>query len=508
MTENRSDTKQRYTLIKEDPPFGLAHTGFKFEQKGRKEIKQFRREFRDVHPKFIKMLAEKQPKRLASIGIQPEEIAQMREDGVAPVGFVVRHITPMAARGSTNSFSNLILIPQQPYNSAIDEYLAKQLKGMRTDKAGRSRQIKLPLLRTPIFPVPRKSVAAITTARFQLAEEREEEAEKRLKIREEKKLEREQREEQRRLEKQAREDAEHEAEMAERAAWPPKGYTVQDIRRLAAQMDIDPDEAVKPISIPGNHSVEDSIDAEWNRDLIRQAMAFEDHFEIVGRKKRNKGNRKNPNKGKGKGHNTASAPKPKQRVILPSGPGNVDTYDMPIAEIEYTRRIKTYREIDGEKVDVLRYQGLLAKQRFLKMLADEHGEELRRVFKLEQCEIDGMREGFTPQGLSVHHKHPLGGAGDPTFAARANDFDNLTLIQMEPYHTAIHKYLDPQIQHLKPGETRKVKVPWPEGYWYEPPTPHVRSGPPKCDDEPKNGQNASGNDNPSPRSGPGWQRSA
>ena len=48
MTENRSDTKQRYTLIKEDPPFGLAHTGFKFEQKGRKEIKQFRREFRDV----------------------------------------------------------------------------------------------------------------------------------------------------------------------------------------------------------------------------------------------------------------------------------------------------------------------------------------------------------------------------------------------------------------------------------------------------------------------------
>jgi len=281
-------------------------------------------------------------------------------------------------------------------------------------------------------------------------------------------------------------------------------------------LDLDPDAAVAPVHIPGNHSIDDNIDAEWNRDLIRQAITFEQNFGTVGRKKRKKGDRKSPHKtSRHQTPDNQNRPRPtEQKTILPSGPGSVNSYGMPIKEVDYTRRIKTYRVIDGEKVDILRYQGLLAKQKFLKMLAGQHGDRLRDVFKLEQCEIDGMREGFTPQGLSVHHKHPLGGAGNPAVAARANDFDNLILIQMTPYHTAIHNYLDPQIDDMAPGETRKVRVPWPEGYWYEPPKPHIRSGPPKCDKQPEDcpHSNSSVSDDIPPHANrnqrPSWKRIA
>jgi len=199
--------QQRYTLIKEDPPFGIGHVGFNYTQNGRKAIKQLRQEFRQIHPEFIKYVAEKYPARLGRVGIDSDEIATMREHGIAPLGFTVRHIIPLAARGSSNDFKNLILIPQQPYAAALGEYTARQLDGMRVDKAGRSRQIKLPLPRNPVFPVPARSVDAITQARFELAAERERQAALRDEVREQQRIEREERLQVQRAQREQRKEA-------------------------------------------------------------------------------------------------------------------------------------------------------------------------------------------------------------------------------------------------------------------------------------------------------------
>ncbi|MEO0392275.1 MAG: cell envelope integrity protein TolA [Pseudomonadota bacterium] len=478
--------RPRHRLTKEDPPFRLNYTVYNFTERGRKDLRAKRKEFKRTHGEFLEYVAEKYAHRLRAVGIEETEIEAMRQ-GVAPVGFTVRHIKPLNTRDSDNSFENLVLIPQQPFGARISKYITDQVQGLKT---GKTRQVKLPLMRSPVFPVPKRSVEAVTEARFRLEEERQAEKHRRKEIREEKKAAQEERAAQKREEKRRADEEAAFREQAEARAWPPKGYTIAQLREIAAETGIDAD-VVEPVDVPGDHSMDNHI--ELHRELIRQVIDQEPFYDRLERKRKGK-----KNKGKNRDQR---GPRTNGRIIFPSGPQG-DIHGMPVVEVEYTRRKKIFDIVDGEKVDRLRYEGLVAKRKFLKMLAENHGAELKRLYDLTDCEVQDMKDGFSPEGLSVHHKRPLGGAGDPLVAAKANDFDNLILIPNDPYHTAIHRHLDPQIEDMAMGEKRKVQVAMPEGYFFVPPTPYTRSGPPKYETHGRPGDNGADRQCPPPGDSP------
>lgn len=486
----------RHKLTSENPPFGLRYTIFTHHERTHKDLRLSRKQFKKVPGGFLEYVADHYVKELFAVGIKQEEIEAMRE-GVMPVGFTVRHIKPITSKDSNHDYENLVLIPIQPFAAKINQYVRDQLEGINP---GKSRQIKLPLLRSPVFPVPKRSVNAVTETRFRIAAEKEAEEQRRRDVRDAKQLEQQERAASRREQKRLAEEAERQREIAELAAWPPRGYTLADLRRIAEETGIDAD-SVEPVDVPGDHELDNRI--ELNRALIRQVIEEEPFYDRLERKRKNgKGSTKSHHhaggKNKGRKADQGRATPSRGRLVFTSGPDAV-VHGMPVVEMQYTRRTKVFKIIDGEKVDLLRYEGLLAKQRFLKMLAEEHGAELQRIYKLTNCEVEDMKEGFSPEGLSVHHKHPLGGAGDPLVAARANDFDNLILIPNDPYHSAIHQYLDPQIEDLRHGEKRTVYAPVPEGYFFVPPVPYERSGPPKYITNPKPGTDPENRQCPPPQ---------
>ncbi|MBV6633573.1 MAG: hypothetical protein KI792_11155 [Alphaproteobacteria bacterium] len=481
---SQNSKNQAFKMPEEDPPFGLNHSVYPYQHRGRKELNRVRREARQADAEFLAHLAETRPGQLKRNGITDDEIAAMAE-GDAPVGFAIRRVIPLTDKKGTNEFSNMVLIPKQPFGAKVGQYLHQQID---TVKPSRQRTIKLPLLKGPIFRIPKRSIEAVTETRLRLEAEHQAEADRRIQIREEKRIARKAKEEQRRAEKLQREEVQEEARQAklradalqdalkERAelllelgALEQRGKYVQatDFQHLPELAALAGHEFPE-ILVPGDHDYHDG--RSWDLDAIREAIKFESAYPTMERRRKG-----------GKGRKKSQ--EPKNRIIYASGPAS-DNYGMPIAEIAYTRRVKTFKQVDGEKVDVLRYEGLLAKRKFLRKLVEEHGDEIKEAYQLTDCEVEGMRQGFSPEGLSVHHKHPLGGAGDPRVAARANDFDNFILIPNQPYHLAIHQHLDPQIERLKPNETAIVRVLMPEGSWFKPTMPYQRSGPPKCQDDP------------------------
>jgi len=97
---------------------------------------------------------------------------------------------------------------------------------------------------------------------------------------------------------------------------------------------------------------------------------------------------------------------------------------------------------------------------FLKSLSKEKEKELRAA-GLNDAEIALVKEGKVPQGWQVHHKKPLDDGGD-------NSFNNLVLIKNDPFHQAITNAQKRLVGDLKPGETRVVDFPIPEGSIYPP----------------------------------------
>jgi uncharacterized protein len=99
---------------------------------------------------------------------------------------------------------------------------------------------------------------------------------------------------------------------------------------------------------------------------------------------------------------------------------------------------------------------------FLKRLGADKDKELRAA-GMNDADIALIQQGKVPQGWQVHHKKPLDDGGD-------NSFNNLVLIKNDPYHQAITNAQKRLVGDLKPGETRAVDFPIPEGSIY-PPTP-------------------------------------
>lgn len=62
-----------------------------------------------------------------------------------------------------------------------------------------------------------------------------------------------------------------------------------------------------------------------------------------------------------------------------------------------------------------------------------------------------------PSFLDVHHKHPIGGGG-------TNDFSNLVIITKRQHNLINRTVIDPQLEGIREGETRNIRVPDWEGY--------------------------------------------
>ena len=70
-----------------------------------------------------------------------------------------------------------------------------------------------------------------------------------------------------------------------------------------------------------------------------------------------------------------------------------------------------------------------------------------------------IQNGRVPDGWQVHHKLPLDDSG-------TNSFDNLVLIQNEPYHKVITNYQNSIARQMEIGEVQVVQWPMPNGNIY------------------------------------------
>lgn len=129
---------------------------------------------------------------------------------------------------------------------------------------------------------------------------------------------------------------------------------------------------------------------------------------------------------------------------------------MPCKTVRFTVPTKKRQE-------AVRYEfATKARAAFLKHLAKTQFDRLRAA-GITRKDIKLMEKGKTPNGWNTHHKLSVYGGG-------TNDFSNLLLIKRAPYHDMIHYHLiNPQVQGMKRGETRKVVIPNPSESIYVPP---------------------------------------
>jgi len=100
------------------------------------------------------------------------------------------------------------------------------------------------------------------------------------------------------------------------------------------------------------------------------------------------------------------------------------------------------------------------REDFLKRLGTDKQKELRAA-GMTDADIALIQNGKVPQGWQVHHKKPLDDGGD-------NSFNNLVLIKNDPYHQTITAAQTRLVGDLKPGQTRAVDFPIPQGSIYPP----------------------------------------
>ena len=141
-------------------------------------------------------------------------------------------------------------------------------------------------------------------------------------------------------------------------------------------------------------------------------------------------------------------------------------HGLKLKEVKYTvpskaERVAKRNEFNGvrdENGNVV-VEGVRSK--FLKMLANEHEDLLVERLGLTERDIEGMREGYTPNGFNVHHKLALHGGGK-------NEFSNFILTPLYP-HDQWHKdVMDAQLLGIREGETRTIKIPYTDEMIYDP----------------------------------------
>ncbi len=102
------------------------------------------------------------------------------------------------------------------------------------------------------------------------------------------------------------------------------------------------------------------------------------------------------------------------------------------------------------------------RSKFLKMLANEHEQELRDQLGFTDVEINLMKQGRSVPGYNVHHKLPIHGGGK-------NEFSNFILTPLYPHDQWHHDILDPQIADcMGAGQSKEVMLPWTDAMIYDP----------------------------------------
>ncbi len=188
---------------------------------------------------------------------------------------------------------------------------------------------------------------------------------------------------------------------------------------------------------------------------------------VHAKRQSGKGRSNNNGKGKGRPENGGFYSEGHHNRDQREGNFSFDTiHGLKLKEVEYTVPSKAERVAKREEFNGVRdedgnvlVEGVRSK--FLKMLAKDHEKELVDRLGLTDRDIQGMREGYTPNGFNVHHKLALHGGGK-------NEFKNFILTPLYP-HDQFHKdVMDAQLLGIREGETRKIKIPWTDEMIYDP----------------------------------------
>ncbi|KMV33507.1 HNH endonuclease [Franconibacter pulveris] len=116
-------------------------------------------------------------------------------------------------------------------------------------------------------------------------------------------------------------------------------------------------------------------------------------------------------------------------------------HNLEVKEINYVKR-------ESAEAALMRKEfNNVVRKSFLHQMASS--SEAAAVFN--SSDILKMRQGAVPDGWNVHHKLPLDDSGD-------NSFDNLALIENEPFHKVLTGMQRQATKGMVPGESRII--PW------------------------------------------------
>ena len=137
------------------------------------------------------------------------------------------------------------------------------------------------------------------------------------------------------------------------------------------------------------------------------------------------------------------------------GEFNFDTvHGLTMTEVEYKIPPRSERNSRRKQFSSVR-------SAFLRELAENHKAELVERLGLDDAAIEAMKRGTTPLGYNVHHKLPIHGGGK-------NEFSNFILTPLYPHDQWHHDIIDPQIDGLAEGESRKIMLPYGDEMIFDP----------------------------------------
>lgn len=130
---------------------------------------------------------------------------------------------------------------------------------------------------------------------------------------------------------------------------------------------------------------------------------------------------------------------------------DVTLNDVKVQEISYVKRSSTELKTLRDEFNTTTRKGFL----------EDLGKNVEYLRNAEFSETDILKiqNGRVPDGWQVHHKLPLDDSG-------TNSFDNLVLIQNEPYHKVITNYQNSVAKKMEIGEIQAVQWPIPNGNIY------------------------------------------
>ena len=141
-------------------------------------------------------------------------------------------------------------------------------------------------------------------------------------------------------------------------------------------------------------------------------------------------------------------------------------HGLKLKEVSYTvpskeERIAKREEFNGVKDEYgnVIVEGMRSK--FLKMLANEHAQELKDKLGMSDADIARMAAGKSVNGYNVHHKLALHGGG-------RNEFSNFILTPLYPHDQWHSDVMDAQLLGIREGQTRTIKIPYTDEMIYDP----------------------------------------